>query len=95
MPAHCGKLVLLIYIASAVTFYLGSPELRVALGNHIVFSAFMPMPKATIDKDDCAIFAQDNVGTTGQTWVIQPIAEPSTEQEPPHQHLRFSVLPPY
>ena len=65
MPAHCGKLVLLIYVASAVAFYLGSPELRVALGNRIVFAAFMPMPKATIDKDDCTIFAQDNIGTTG------------------------------
>ena len=95
MPAHCGKLVLLIYIASAVTFYLGSPELRVALRYRIVFAAFMPVPEATVDEDDSPVFAQDNVRMTRQTWVVQPIAEPSAEQESPHQQLRLGVLPPY
>ena len=95
MPAHCGKFVLLFFVTSAVTFYLGCPELRVALWNHIVFAAFMSMPKATIDENDSAVFAQDNVGMTWQTWVVEPIAKPSAEQESPHQYLRFSVLPSY
>ena len=95
MPAHGGKLVLLFYVACAVALYLGSPELRVALWDHIVSAAFMPMPEATVDEDDSAVFAQHDVGTTGQTRVVQPIAEPSAEQEPPHQLLRFGVLPSY
>ena len=57
MPAHCGKLVLLFYVASAVALYLGGPEFRVALRDHIVFAALMPMPETTVDEDDCAVFA--------------------------------------
>ena len=95
VPSHCGKLVLLFLVAGAVALYLGSLEFRVALRYDEVFAAFMPMPKATIDKDDCAVFAQHDVGMTRQTRVVQPIAIPSAEQELPHQYLRLGVLPPY
>ena len=95
MSAHCGKLVLLFFITSAVSFYLGSPKLRVAFWYHIVFAAFMSMPKATVDENDRAVFAQDNVGMTRQTWVVQSITEPSAEQESPHLYLGFGVLPSY
>ena len=95
MPAHCGKLVLLFFVTSAVTFYHGSPKLRVAFWNHIVFAAFMPRPKATVDENDCAVFAQDDVGMTRQTWVAQSITEPSAEQESPHLYLGFGVHPSY
>ena len=63
--------------------------------NHIVFAAFMPMPKATVDENDCTVFSQDNVGMTRQTRVVQSITEPSAEQESPHQYLRLGVLPSY
>ena len=95
MSAHCGKLVLLFFITSAVTFYLGSPKLRVAFWYHIVFAAFMSMPKATVDENDRAVFAQDNVGMTRQTRVVQPIAIPSAEQELPHRNLRLGALSSY
>ena len=95
MPAHCGELVLLVLLTGAVALYLGSPELRVALRYRIVFAAFMPVPEATVDEDDSPVFAQDNVRMTRQTWVVQPIAEPSAEQELPYQYLRLGVLPSY
>ena len=79
MSAHCGKLVLLFYVASAVALYLGGPELRVALWDYIVFAALMPMPETTVDENDRAVFEQDNVGMTRQTWVVQSITEPSAE----------------
>lgn len=95
VPAHCGKLLQLFLVASAVTLYLSCPVLCVALRYNEVFAAFVPMPKAAINKDDCAEFAEDNVRMPRQTWVVQPIAIPSAEQELPHKHLRFGVLSSY
>ena len=55
----------------------------------------MPMPETPVDKDDRAIPPQNNVGPSGQPWMIQPIAEPPAEQELPHQYLRLGVLASY
>ena len=55
----------------------------------------MPMPETPVDKDDRAIPPQNNVGPSGQPWMIQPIAEPSAEQELPHRNLRLGALSSY
>ena len=55
----------------------------------------MPMPETPIDKDDRTILAQHYIRMARQTWVIEPIAEPSAEEELPHHYLRLGIPPAY
>ena len=57
---------MLFDVAFLVAVDLSLPELAIALGQHEVLTAFVTVPKATIDEDDCLVFAQYNVGGTGQ-----------------------------
>lgn len=95
VPPHCGKLALLLFVANAVALYLGPPERRVGLWHHEVPTTFVPMPEAAVDEDDSPVFAQDNVRMPRQTWVVQPVAEPSAEQELSHQFLWRGISPSY
>ena len=55
----------------------------------------MPMLETPIDKDDRTILAQHYIRMARQTWVVEPIAEPSAEKELPHHYLRLGIPPAY
>ena len=54
----------------------------------------MPVPKAAVDKDDGAIFWQDEVGSAGQRFVFRPIHREAVTKAVEHRaqgELRFGV----
>ena len=53
----------------------GLPELRVGLGNRVVFAILMAMPETAVDKDDGAVLGKDDVRGAGQFLFIYSIAE--------------------
>lgn len=95
MPSHRGKLALVFYVTITVAFYLSFPEFSVAFWNHIISASFMSMPEASVHEDARPVFAKHDVRMTGETWMVQPIAKPSAEQEFPYHDFRFGVLSPY
>ena len=95
MPTHGSKLALLFDVALPVALNLVFPERGIGLGDNKISASWMPMPKASVDKDDRTIFAQHDVRMPGQPRMIEPIAKPSAKQEFPHHHLWFGVPPMY
>ncbi len=95
MPSHRGKFALVFYVTITVALNLCFPEFSIALWNHIILASFVPMPETAIHEDACPVFAKHYVRMTWETWMVQPIAKPSAEQEFPHHDFRFGVLSPY
>ena len=95
MPSHSGKLVLLLNVAGPVAFNLRFPELRVRLWQHVVSAPLVSMPEASVDEDARAVFAHYDIRMTGQTRMVQPIAEATAEQEFSDRDFRFGVFSPY
>ena len=79
-------------VAFLVAVDLSLPELAVALGHYKVFATFVPVPKATIDEDDCLVFAQYNVGGTGQAIDVYAVAVAMGVQVTSHNQFWFCVL---
>ena len=57
-----------------------------------VFAILMAMPETAVHKNDRAVFTQHQIRMTGQTWMVEPIAEATTKQELSHYHFGFSVF---
>ena len=79
-------------IALFVAFYFLLPELAIALGHYKVFAAFVTVPKASVDKDDCFVLAQYYVGGAGQALDIYAVAVAMGMQVTAHDHLGLGVL---
>ena len=79
-------------IALFVAFYFLLPELAVALGQHEVLTAFVPVPEAAVDEDDCLVFAQHYVGGAGQALDIYAVAVAMGVQITSHNQFRFCIL---
>lgn len=95
MPSHRGKLALVFYVTITVAFNLRFPEFSVALWNHIISASFVSMPEAAVHEDARPVFAKHDVRMTRETWMVQPIAKPSAEQEFPYHDFWFGVLTTY
>lgn len=59
-----------------------------------VFAAAVTVPEAAVDEDGDAVAGEDEVGATGEAFVVQPesIAQPA--QEAPDPFLRRRILTP-
>ena len=53
------------------------------------------MPEASVDEDARTVFAHYDIRPSGQTWMVQPVAETTAEQELPDRNLRLGVFSPY
>ena len=52
----------------------------------------MQMPEATMNKNDGAIFGQDDVRAAGQILAVQPEAKTGCVQKRTHNHFGFGAL---
>ena len=75
VPAEVAELDTFLYVALFVAFYLLLPELAIALWRYIVPAAFVTVPEAAVDKDDCLVFAQYYVGGAGLALDIIAFSE--------------------
>ena len=79
-------------VALFVAFYFLLPELAIVLGQHEVFAAFVTVPEAAVDEDDCLVLAQYYVGGAGQAFDIYAVAVAMGVQITSHNQLGFGVL---
>ena len=92
MPAEEAELDAFLYVALFVAFYFLLPELAIALWHYKVFAAFVTVPEAAVDEDDCLVFAQYNVGGTRQAFDVYAVAVAVGVQITAHNHFGLCVL---
>ena len=87
VPSHCGYLALFFDVALLVAVDFLLPEVGVGLGHLEVLAVVVSMPEATVDEDDCAVFAQHDVGMAGESEMVEAIAEAAGKEILAHQYL--------
>ena len=92
MPAEVAQLDAFFDVALFVAFYFLLPELAIALWHYKVFAAFVTVPEAAVDEDDCLVFAQYYVGGAGQAFDIYAVAVAMGMEVTAHNQLGFGVL---
>ena len=92
MPAEVAQLDAFFDVALFVAFYFLLPEFGVCLGHYKVFAAFVTVPEASVDKDDCLVFAQYYVGGAWQALDIYAVAVAMGMKVTAHNQLGFGVL---
>ena len=95
VPPHSLQLGATFQVTLAVALYLLCPKLRVALRQHEVSAALMPMPEASVYEYHRAVLAQHDVGRARQSLHVHPIAEATTMEPSPHHHLGLGVAAMY
>ena len=68
------------------------PEVGVGLGHLEVRAVVVSVPEAAVDEDDCAVFAQHDVGMAGESGMVEAIAEAAGKEILAHQYLRARSL---
>ena len=63
------------------------PKVGVSFGHLEVWTVIVPMPEATVDKDDSAVFAQYDVGMAGESGMVEAIAETTGKEILAHKYL--------
>ena len=84
MPAETAQLDALFYIALAVAFYLLFPELGVALWDDKITATLVAVPETAVNKDDCAVLAQYDVGGARQAFDVYAVAVAMGMKITPH-----------
>ena len=92
VPSHGGYLALFFDVALLVAADFLLPEVGVGLGHLEVRAVVVSMPEATVDEDDCAVFAQHDVGMAGESGMVEAIAEAAGKEILAHQYLRARSL---
>ena len=92
MPAEVAQLDAFFDIALFVAFYFLFPEWGVALGHYKVFAAFVTVPEAAVDEDDCLVLAQYYVGGAGQALDVYAVAVAMGMEVTAHNQFRFCIL---
>ena len=69
---------------------LGRPEIRVGLGDRIVFTILVSMPETAVDEDGRSIFWEDNVRRSRQSFVVHPITKSFSPKKMAKRYLRFA-----
>ena len=92
MPAEAAQLDAFFYVALFVAVNLLLPEFGVCLGHYKVLATLVTVPKASVDKDDSLVFAQYNVGGTGQAFDVYAVAVAVGVQIMSHDQLGLCVL---
>ena len=87
VPSHCGYLALFFDVALLVTVDFLLPEVGVGLGHLETVAVVVSMPKASVDEDNCTVFAQHDVGMAGESGMVEAIAEAAGPEILAHQYL--------
>jgi hypothetical protein len=92
VPAEVAQLDAFFDVALFVAFYFLLPELAITLWHYKVFAAFVAVPEAAVDEDDCLVFAQYYVGGAGQAFDVYAVAVAVGMKVAAHNQLRLGVL---
>ncbi len=92
VPAHACQFALLFAVAGFVARYLGLPERRAAFGHDEMLAAFVSVPKASVYKNNRAVFPHYDVGVSRQPRVVQPVAVAVGKQVAPHHEFGLGAF---
>ena len=95
MPSHVSKPFLLLNVPFPVAVYLPLPEVDICFRHPEEAASLVAVPEAAVDKDHRMVFAQHDVGMSGQTWVVQPEPVTMSEEKSSYCQFRFGVLAAY
>lgn len=68
------------------------PEVQTRLGHSITESATVSMPEAAVNENHLSTRREHEIGRSGQSSVVQPIAVAHAVDQSAHGHLRLGVL---
>ena len=68
------------------------PKVDVGLGHLETVAVVVSVPKAAVYEDDCAVFAQHDVGMAREAGMVEAIAEAAGKEILAHQYLRARSL---
>ena len=94
MPSHGCERFLVGLISFPVACDLPCPEISIGFRHPEIPASFVSMPKASIHKDACTIFAHDEVGMSGQSSVIKPVSESPGKKKPSNNPFRLCISRP-
>lgn len=89
VPAFCFQPTPDFLVALLVAGNLGCPESRVCFGNMACGATFVPMPEASVNENNSAVFGKDNIWRSGESFIIYPIAESLVPEYVAQLHLRL------
>lgn len=92
MPAHGGELALFFCVTGLVSLDFLLPEVGVGFGKDEIFAPPVPVPEAAVDEDDCAVFAEDEIGVSREPGMVQTVAEAAAEEELAYQQFGLCVF---
>ena len=81
-----------LLVALLVPGDLGGPEVRVGLGNSIVGAAFVSMPEAAVNEDDRPVLRQDDIGGSGETFVVQTVSKAQMPKRMTQTEFRAGIV---
>ena len=88
-PSFCLQFSPNLLVTLLVPGNLGRPVIGIGLWNRIVSASFVTMPEAAVNEDYSPVFGKDDVWRTGETFVINPIAESQAPESVSHAQLRL------
>ena len=97
MPAELAELVFIPQVAGLVSLDLCPPPVTAGFGEAEIWAILMAVPEAAVDEDDGAVFRQDEVGFSGEGFVIRPVDGESVAEAVEHRsqgELRLGVASP-
>jgi hypothetical protein len=78
-----GKVFTVSFITIYVSLKLILPEIFSTFGIIKILTAFIPMPETTMNKNDCSVFWEDNIGFT---WKVFPVKSKTKTHFHPHSN---------
>lgn len=91
-PAFRLKLTPDLLITFLIPRDFSYPEFGVGIGDHIILTAFVTMPKTAMHENDGPILGKDDIRPPREALVVYPIPEPLTPECVTQTKLRTSIL---
>lgn len=64
-----------LLVTFLISCYFRNPEIRVGLGHSVILATLMAVPEAAVDKDDGAVFGENDVGRSWKASINHFVAE--------------------
>jgi len=93
LPAVSPQLLNVFNIAFPVTIQFRHPKIQFGLRQPSQLASGMPVPKASVNKNQLSQPGEHEVRCPGELGDVQPVSEPQSMSGTTHQHLRLRVLP--
>lgn len=74
-PAFRFQLTPHLLVSFLISRYFRHPEIRVGLGDSVILATLVAVPEAPVDKDDGAVFGENDVGRSWKASIIHFVAE--------------------